>query len=127
MDLQGKPEITIFFSSKTIGGGHMGRKGLQPDCHPCEKALGIGNKDHKLVAFIPAEAMPLIFSAELAAKQLGIKLKVVDVNQIAFLERLKFILCGRSVPCMKIGNEFIIGILTKDEIIEHYLSTFNNT
>lgn len=95
----------------------MGREGLQPVCHSCEKKLGSKTKDSRSTVHVPAEAMPLIFSAELAAQQLGITFNLVDINQMSVIQRLKFKLQGIPIPCVKIGDEFISGLSTKDEII----------
>ncbi len=121
------PEITVFFSSKTFGGGHKGREGLQPVCHSCDNALGLKTKNHKLADFVPAEAMPLIFSAELAAQQLGIEFELVDINRMSIIQKLRFKLQGTPILCVKIGGEFIHGIPTKDDIIKYYYVLINKT
>ena len=98
----------------------MGREGLQPICHACDKALGLNKKNKQLIESIPPEVMPLIFSAELAAKELGIILELVDINQMSVFQRIKIKLKGMPIPCLKIGEEFIFGNPTKDEIIERF-------
>ena len=113
-------EITVFFSSRTLGGTHLGRKGLQPVCSSCDKALGLKVTDSKLADFVPTEDIPLIFSANLAAQHLGIKLESVDINQMTVFQRLKVKLQGIPVPCVKIGKEYITGYPTNDEIVEIY-------
>ena len=113
-------EFTVFFSSRSFG-GHKGREGLWPVCHSCDKALGLKNND-EISKSIPPEAMPLVFSAEQAAIELGIKLVLVDINQMPFFQKLKFKLLGKPIPCLKIGEKIICGIPTKEEILEFYYS-----
>jgi hypothetical protein len=110
-------EIKVFFSSRSIG-GYMGREGFLPTCHACDTALGLNTKDKQLIESIPPEVMPLIFSAELAAKELGIILELVDLNQMPVFQKLKLKVKGIHTPCLKIGEEFIFGNPTKDEILE---------
>ena len=112
-------DFCVFFSSRSIG-GYKGRKGLWPECHACDKALGLKGKDNTTSVLVPPEAMPLVFTAKQAAQEMGIKLQIVDVNKLAFFKRLKFKLQGITLPCVKIGEEYIFGNLSKDEIIRIY-------
>lgn len=111
--------IRVFFSSKTIGGGFKGRKGLEPVCHSCDKKLGVVH-DSKVRVVIPSDVMPLVFSAELAAKELGIDLEVIDINQLSLVHRMNERLNGKPVPRVCIGEECITGSPSKDEIIALY-------
>ncbi len=111
--------IRVFFSSKTIGGGFKGRKGLEPVCHSCDKKLGIVNESNVRVV-IPSDVMPLVFSAELAAKELGIGFEVIDINRMSMVQRMNERLNGKPVPRVCIREECIAGSPSKDEIIALY-------
>lgn len=108
--------IRVFYSSRTVG-GFKGRQGMQPVCHSCDKTLGKSNELHKVV---PPDAMTLVFPAEIAAKELGTILELVNVTQMSFRERINERLNGLPVPRISIGGEFITGHPTKDEIITLY-------
>ena len=111
--------IRVFFSSTTIG-GFKGREGLAPVCYSCEKKLGT-RRNAEVRVLVPSEVMPLVFSAELAAKELGIGFELIDVNQMSMTKRLSERLNGKPVPRVSIGNEFATESATKDEIIDLYL------
>jgi len=112
--------IRVFFSSKTIGDNFKGRKGLEPVCHSCDKKLGVvRNSDVRVV--IPSDVMPLVFSAELAAKELGIGFEVIDINQMSIVHRMNERLNGKPIPRVCIGNRFIAESATKEEIIDFYI------
>ncbi len=111
--------IRVFFSSKTVG-GFKGRQGLEPVCHSCDKKLG---KTNELTEVVPPEAMTLAFSAELAAKELGLSIELIDINRLTLVRRMNERLNGRPIPRISIGEEDITGSPTKDEIIEVYHST----
>ncbi|MGY5871950.1 MAG: hypothetical protein RTV72_06885 [Candidatus Thorarchaeota archaeon] len=110
--------IKIFFSSKTIG-GFKGRKGLEPVCHSCDKKLGVV-KSSELREAIPSEVMSMVFSAELACQELGVDLKLVDITRLNTTQRIKERLNGKPIPRVSLGEEFITGSLSKDEIIRFY-------
>jgi hypothetical protein len=112
-------KIMVFFSSYTVG-GHKGREGMFPVCHVCEKALGVKKNNSKLSVMVPPEAMPLIFSAELAAEELGVNLELIDVNQLPITKRLKIKLRGEQTPYIQVGRARMLGLPTKDEIIALY-------
>jgi hypothetical protein len=111
--------IRVFFSSKTIGDRFKGRKGLEPVCHACDKELGVVRNSEVRVV-IPSDVMPLVFSAELAAKELGIGFEVIDINQMSLVHRMNERLNGMPIPRVCIGNRFIAESATKDEIIDFY-------
>jgi hypothetical protein len=113
--------IRVFFSSKTFG-GFKGRMGLEPVCHSCDKNLGIV-KDSEVREVIPTEAMPLVFSAELAAKELGVSFELIDINRLSMVQRINERLNGKPVPRVSIGEHFIDGSATKDEIIALFSRT----
>ncbi len=112
--------ITIFYSSREIG-GRPDPVDLWPVCPACEKALGIKSEDKRATSVVPPEAMPLVFSAEQAALELGFTLELVDINQLPFVQRMKLKLQGIPIPSIKIGDDYIDGSPTKDEIV-YYLS-----
>jgi hypothetical protein len=114
--------IRVFFSSKTVG-GFKGRRGMEPVCHSCDKKLG---KTNELTEVVPPEAMTLAFSAELAARELGIDIELIDVNRLTLVQRMNERLNGKPVPRISIGEEDITGSPTKDEIIELYRRTCDN-
>ena len=107
--------IRVFFSSKTYG-GLKGRTGLEPVCHSCDKHLGIA-QDAEVRTVIPTEAMPLVFSAELAAKELRVPFELIDINRLSMIQRMNERLNGKPVPRVCIGDDFVDGSATKDEII----------
>ena len=111
--------IRVFFSSKTIG-GFKGREGFAPVCHACEKRLG---KTSELKEVVPPEAMTLAFSAELAAEELGTSLEFIDITRLTLVQRMNERLNGKPVPRISIGEKFITGSPTKDEIITLYHRT----
>lgn len=111
--------IRVFFSSKTVG-GFKGRQGMEPVCHSCDKQLG---KTNELTEVVPPEAMTLAFSAELAAKELGISIELIDVSRLSLFQRMNERLNGKPVPRISIGEKDITGSPTKDEIIEVYRRT----
>jgi hypothetical protein len=111
-------EIKVFFASISVG-GYQARDGLQPVCHACEKVLGINAKNNTISTSIPSETMPLVFSAEQVAHELGTTVELIDINQMSIFQRLIFKLKGISTPCVMIGDEFIFGTPTKDELLEH--------
>ena len=108
-------EIRVFYSSKTFG-GFKGRTGLEPVCHSCDKRLGIV-KDSEVREVIPTEVMPLVFSAELAAQELGVGFELVDINRLSIVQRMNERLNGKPVPRVSIGDDFIDSSATKDQII----------
>jgi hypothetical protein len=114
--MSGRCSIRVFFSSKTVG-GFKGRQGMQPVCHSCDKQLG---KTNELQEVVPPEAMGLVFSAELAAHELGTDMELIDVTQMALAKRMNERLNGKPVPRISIGNGFITGSPTKGEIISLY-------
>ncbi|MGY5875408.1 MAG: hypothetical protein RTU30_06660 [Candidatus Thorarchaeota archaeon] len=111
--------ITVFYSSRAIG-GYTGREGTWMVCHSCDKALGVKAKEVYSGDLIPPEVMPLVFSAELAAQELGVTFELIDIKHIPVFQRLRFKIQGRPIPCVKIGDEFINGTPTKDEIVEFH-------
>ena len=108
-------EIRVFYSSRTFG-GFKGRSGLEPVCHSCDKQLGI-TKDSEVRKVVPAEVMPLVFSAELAAQELGVTFELIDINRLSIIERMNERLNGKPVPRVSIGDDFVDGSATKDEIV----------
>ena len=110
--------IRVFFSSKTVG-GFKGRRGMEPVCHSCDKTLG---KSNELQEVVPPEAMTLAFSGELAARELGVEIELIDVTRLPLAQRLNERLNGKPIPRISIGNSFITGSPTKDEIIALYHS-----
>lgn len=120
--MSGGFSIRVFFSSKTVG-GFKGRRGMEPVCHSCDKKLG---KTNELTQVVPPEAMSLAFSAELAARELGIDIELVDVNRLTLVQRMNERLNGKPVPRISIGEEDITGSPTKDEIIELFRRTCDN-
>jgi hypothetical protein len=108
-------EIRVFYSSRTFG-GFKGRTGLEPVCHSCDKQLGIV-KDSEVKQFIPPEVMPLVFSAELAAQELGVTFELIDINRLSMRQRVNERLNGKPVPRVSIGDDFVDGSATKDEIV----------
>jgi len=115
--------IRIFFSSKTVG-GFKGRRGMEPICHSCDKKLGNTSELKKVV---PPAAMTLAFSAELAAKELGIDIELIDVTRLPLAQRMNERLNGKPIPRLSIGEKFITGDPTKDEIIALYRRTCDTT
>lgn len=108
--------IRVFFSSRTVG-GFKGRRGMEPVCHSCDKRLG---NTSELKEVVPPEAMTLTFSAELAARELGIPIELIDVTRLSLPRRMNERLNGRPVPRISIGEEFITGSPAKDDIIALY-------
>ena len=114
--MTGEYNIRVFFTSKTVG-GFKGREGFAPVCHACEKRLG---KNDELKEVVPPDAMTLAFSAELASRELGVNLELIDITRLTLAQRLTERLNGRPVPRISIGERFITGSPTKDEIIALY-------
>jgi len=110
----------VFYHSRTIG-GRPGRVGLQPVCHACDKALGL-KSDDTLTKLVPPEALPLVFSAKAAATELGVPFEIIDINQMSLLERLKALISSKPVPRINIGDDFMIGTPTVQDIIDFYLN-----
>ena len=110
--------IRVFFSSRTIGGS-KGRKGLEPVCYSCDKKMGMVRSSEVRV-LVPSEVMPLFFSAELAAKELGIGFEAIDTNRMSIIERMTEKTNRKPVPRVSIGEDFLTGSPTKDEIIDLY-------
>jgi len=108
--------IRVFFSSKTVG-GFKGRRGMEPVCHSCDKKQGTTSE---LTEVVPPEAMSLTFSAELASRELGVKLDLVDTTRLTLSQRMNERLNGKPIPRISIGDKFITGSPTKDEIIDLY-------
>ncbi|MFW9792735.1 MAG: hypothetical protein ACFFEE_00410 [Candidatus Thorarchaeota archaeon] len=108
--------IRVFFSSKTVG-GFKGRIGMEPVCLSCDKILG---KSNELREIVLPEALSLAVSAELASYELRINLELADINRLNMFQRLNERLNGKPIPRVSIGQEFIIGSSTKDEIIDLY-------
>ncbi len=114
--------IRVFFSSKTIG-VFKGREGMIHVCHTCDRNFGIENEYQQV---IPPEIMALVFSAELASQELGVNLKLIDINQLNLVERMKERVNGKPIPRISIGEIFITGDPTKDEIIALYHRSYDN-
>jgi hypothetical protein len=113
-----RKSIRVFFSSRTIG-GLKGRKGLEPVCHSCDKQLGIV-RDSEVRVVVPPEVMPLVFSAELAANELGLGFEVIDINRMSIAQKLTEKTNRKPVPRVSIGEDFLTGLPTKDEIVDFY-------
>ena len=70
--------------------------------------------------------MTLAFSGELAAKELGIDLELIDIARLPLSQRMNERLNGKPIPRLSIGNEFLTGSPTKDEIIKLYHQVYDN-
>ncbi len=114
--------IRVFFSSKTIG-IFKGREGMIHLCHACDRNFGIQNEYRQV---IPPEIMTLVFSAELASQELGVNLRLIDINRLNLGQRMKEKVNGKPIPRISIGEEFIAGNPTKDEIIALYSRSYDN-
>ncbi|MGY5865780.1 MAG: hypothetical protein RTV41_14350 [Candidatus Thorarchaeota archaeon] len=110
--------IRVFFSSTTIG-GLKGRKGLEPVCYSCEKSMGVA-RDSEVRVLVPSEVMPLFFSAELAAKELGVGFEAIDINRMSIVQKLSEKTNRKPVPRVSVGEDFLVGSPTKNEIIRFY-------
>jgi len=108
--------IRVFFSSKTIG-GFKGRGIMEPVCLSCDKKLGKSYENREVV---PQEVMTLVFSAELASKELGVNIELIDIKLLSIVQRMNERLNGKPIPRISIGEKFITGSPTKDEIISFY-------
>jgi hypothetical protein len=64
--------------------------------------------------------MPLVFSAELAAQELGVTFELIDINRLNMIQRMNERLNGKPIPRVSIGDDFVGATATKDEIIELY-------
>ena len=113
--------IRVFFSSKTIG-VFKGREGMVHVCHTCDRNFGIENEYEQV---IPPEIMALVFSAELASQELGVSLRLIDINRLNLVQKMKHKMNGKPIPRISIGEKFITGDPTKDEIIALYHSCFD--
>ena len=114
--------IRVFFSSKTIG-IFKGREGMIHVCHSCDRNFGIQNEYRQV---IPPEIMTLVFSAELASQELGVNLRLIDINRLNLVQRMKEKVNGKPIPRISIGEKFITGDPTKDEIIALYYRSYDN-
>ncbi len=114
--------ISVFFSSKTIG-IFKGREGMIHVCHSCDRNFGIQNEYTQV---IPPEIMTLVFSAELASQELGVNLRLIDINRLNLVQRMKEKVNRKPIPRISIGEEFITGNPTKDEIIALYYRSYDN-
>jgi len=110
--------IYIHYTSRTTG-GFKGREGLAPVCHSCDKKLGVGGTA-EIQAGIPSDVMPLVFSAQLASEELGVKFELIDTNRLNLVQQMKERFNGKPIPRVSVGQEYITGFLTKDEIIDCY-------
>ena len=118
--MSGEHTIHVFFSSKTIG-GFKGRRGMEPVCYSCEKKLG---NTSELKEVVPPEAMTLAFSAELAAKELSVSIELIDITRLTLAQRMNERLNGKPVPRISIGEKFITGDSSKDDIIRLFHSVY---
>ena len=114
--------IWVFFSSKTIG-VFKGREGMVHVCHTCDRNFGIENEYEQV---IPPEIMAIVFSAELASRELGVSLRLIDVNRLSLVQKMKEKVNGKPIPRIAIGERFISGEPTKDEIITLYHQSYDN-
>jgi hypothetical protein len=114
--------IWVFFSSKTIG-VFTGREGMIHVCHTCDRNFGIQNEYEQV---IPPEIMTLVFSAELASKELGVNLRLIDINRLNMVQKMKEKMNGKPIPRICVGEKFITGDPTKDEIIALYHRSYGN-
>jgi hypothetical protein len=92
---------------------------MEPVCHSCDKKLG---KRNDLTVVVPPEAMSMAFSAELAAKDLGVELELIDTTRMTLRQKMDERLNGRPVPRLSIREKFVTGNPSKDEIIALYHS-----
>ena len=113
--------IWVFFSSKTIG-VFQGREGMIHVCHTCDRNFGIQNEYEQV---IPPEIMTLVFSAKLASQELGVNLRLVDINRLNLIQRLKEKVNGKPLPRICVGEKFITGDPTKDEIVALYYRSYD--
>ncbi len=112
------PCIRVVFSTQSAG-GFRGRTGLEHVCHICDKRLGIV-RDFREIVVVSQETSPLIFSAQLAAEELDVKLELVDIGSMSIVQKLKEMVNGKPIPRIDIGEIFLSGSPTKKEIIETY-------
>ena len=114
--------IHVFFSSKTIG-VFKGREGMIHVCHTCDRNFGIQNEYEQV---IPPEIMALVFSAELASQELGVNFRLIDINRLSLVQRMKEKVSGKPIPRISVGEKFITGNPSKDEIIALYYRSYDN-
>ena len=115
--------ICIYYTSRTTG-GFKGREGLAPVCHSCDKKLGVGGTA-QVQASIPSDVMPLVFSVQLASEELGVEFELIDTNRLSIVQQMKERFNGKPIPRISVGQEYITGFLSKDEIIEFYHQVTN--
>ncbi|MFW9920094.1 MAG: hypothetical protein ACFFED_10870 [Candidatus Thorarchaeota archaeon] len=113
-----RPSIRVVYSTKSIG-SIRGRTGLESVCHNCDRQLGIVRDFQKIVA-IPQEISSLIFCVQLAAEALDVELELVDSSSMSIVQRLKEMVNGKPIPRIEIGEVFLTGFPTKQEIIDMY-------
>ena len=117
--MKSRSVIRVVYESIEIG-GFRGRIGLgPPHCQSCDKALGI-KRNPEVTEIFPQELSPLIFSARLAAEELGIELEYVDIAKLSLIQKLKEYTNGKPVPRLEIGDVFLTGFPTRDQIVELY-------
>ena len=114
--------IRVFFSSKTIG-IFKGREGMIHVCHTCDRNFGIQNEYEQV---IPPEIMALVFSAELASQELGVNFRLIDINRLSLVQRMKEKVSGKPIPRICVGEKFITGDPSKDEIIALYYRSYDS-
>ena len=114
--------IRVFFSSRTVG-DFKGREGLSHVCHSCDRKLGKKDRIGTQSA-IPEEVTLLVFSAQSAAKELQINFELIDVTRMPIRDKIHEMINGRPIPRIDIGSDFLVGIPTKQQIIEFYTSQF---
>ena len=80
---------------------------MEPVCYSCDKKLG---KSNDIRVVVPPEAMSLAFSAELAAKELGISIDLIDTTRMTLRQKMGERLNGKPIPRISIGDEFITAL-----------------
>lgn len=115
-----KPFILIFYSSRSTG-GFKGRKGLEHVCHTCDNKHGI-KRNFQKTEVVPSEISSLLFSAQLAARELDVEVAVVDISQLSIIHRIQELVNGKPIPRLEVGNAVLAGTPSKQEIIDFYCS-----
>ena len=120
-----RSRIRVVFSTQSTG-GFQARMGLEPVCPSCEKRLGI-SRNPQTTLVIPQEISSLIFSARLAAEELDVELELLDISSLSIVQRLKELANGKPVPRVEIGDEFLTGFPTKQDIIKMYQTLISDS
>ena len=117
--------ITVVIETIEIVTGTSDWTGIHMcDYGRCSIGMGTGtplsDKGGRSNRAVPSECVPLVMSADAAAKELGCPLHLIDVGSLGMVAKLKHKMSSLPVPRVQIEDEYIAGSPTTAQIVAFY-------